>query len=55
MDQVRRRMSKEAGATSVEYAIMVGLIVVVIAASVQVLGGSLIPTFTNAAAGIAGS
>ncbi len=55
MKQVRRHMSEESGATSVEYAIMVGLIVVVIAAGVQALGGSLIPIFTNAAAGIAAS
>ncbi len=55
MDQVRRRVKEESGATSVEYAIMVGLIVVVIAAGVTALGSSLIPSFTNAAAGIAGS
>ena len=53
MDQVRRRISREeSGATSVEYAIMVGLIVVVIAAAVQTLGGNLIPIFNNAANGI---
>jgi pilus assembly protein Flp/PilA len=55
MDQVRRRVTEESGATSVEYAIMAGLITVVIAAAVTALGGSLIPIFTNAATGIAGS
>ena len=52
MDQVRRRVKEESGATSVEYAIMVGLIVVVIAAAVTALGGSLIPVFNNIANGI---
>lgn len=52
MDQVRRLLSEESGATSVEYAIMAGLIAVVIAAAVQALGANLIPIFTNAAAGI---
>ncbi len=55
MGHARRRIREESGATSVEYAIMVGLIVVVIAAAVTALGGSLIPIFSNAAAGIAGS
>ena len=52
MDPVWHRISEETGATSVEYAIMAGLIVVVIAAGVQLLGGSLIPIFNNAANGI---
>jgi Flp pilus assembly pilin Flp len=52
MTQVRHRVREESGATSVEYAIMTGLIVVVIAAAVQTLGGSLIPIFNTAAAGL---
>ena len=52
MEQVRRVVSEESGATSVEYAIMASLIAVVIAAAVQALGASLIPIFTNAAAGL---
>ena len=52
MDQVRHFVSEESGATSVEYALMAGLIAVVIAAAVQALGVSLIPIFDNAAAGI---
>ena len=52
MDQVRRFVKDESGATAVEYALMASLIAVVIAAAVQALGSSLIPIFTNAAAGI---
>ncbi len=52
MDQGRPRIREESGATSVEYAIMVGLIFVAIAAAVTALGGSLIPIFNNAASGI---
>lgn len=47
MDQVIRVISEETGATSAEYAIMVGLIIVVIAAAVQSIGTSLIPGFTT--------
>jgi len=45
-------VSEESGATAVEYALMAGLIAVVIAAAVQALGASLIPIFTTAAAGL---
>ncbi|MDZ4733705.1 MAG: Flp family type IVb pilin [Nitrospirota bacterium] len=55
MEQVRRVVSEDSGATSIEYAIMASLIAVVIAAAVGALGSSLIPIFTNAAAGLAGS
>ncbi|MDZ4856168.1 MAG: Flp family type IVb pilin [Nitrospirota bacterium] len=55
MEQVRRIVSEDSGATSVEYALMAGLIAVAIAASVGALGSSLIPIFTNAATGLAGS
>ena len=51
MEHVRRLLSEESGATAVEYAIMAGLIVAVIAAAVGALGASLIPIFTNASAG----
>jgi Flp pilus assembly pilin Flp len=55
MDQVMRVIRGESGATSAEYALMTGLIIVVIAGAVQLLGTGLIPAFTNAASGIAGS
>lgn len=55
MDFVTRVIREESGATSAEYALMTGLIIVVIAAAVQLLGNGLIPAFTNAANGIAGS
>ncbi len=42
----------ERGATAVEYALMVALIVLVIAVAVALLGTSLQPIFRNAAAGI---
>jgi pilus assembly protein Flp/PilA len=52
MVQVKRYVSEESGATSVEYAIMAALIVVAIATAVQTIGTRLIPIFTNAAAGL---
>jgi pilus assembly protein Flp/PilA len=52
MGQVRRYVNEESGATAVEYAIMAGFIATVIVAAVQTLGASLIPIFTNIAAGI---
>ncbi len=55
MKSLWRNRNNESGATSVEYAIMTGLIVVAIAAAVQSLGAGLIPIFNNAAAGISGS
>ena len=55
MEQVKRVISEESGATSVEYALMAGLIAVVIAAAVQALGANLIPIFDSAAAGLVGS
>ena len=45
----------EAGATAVEYALMAALITVAIAATVQALGASLAPIFTNATTGLTGS
>ena len=44
------RTSRQEGATAVEYALMAGLITVVIAFSVGVLGNSLLQHFANAAA-----
>jgi Flp pilus assembly pilin Flp len=52
MPRAIRLVTDEAGATSVEYAIMAGLIAVAIVAAVQTLGATLIPHFNNAAAGI---
>jgi pilus assembly protein Flp/PilA len=52
MPRAMRLVTDEAGATSVEYAIMAGLIAVAIAVAVQTLGTNLIPIFTNAASGI---
>ena len=51
MDQVRRFVNEESGATAVEYAIMAGFIAAVIVAAVRTLGASLIPIFTNMNAG----
>ena len=45
----------EVGATAVEYAIMVGFIAVVIVASVQAIGTTLIPIFADAASWFTGS
>ncbi len=42
----------ERGATAVEYALMVALIALVIAAAVALLGTSLQPLFRNAAGGL---
>ena len=55
MDKVRRRVSEESGATSAEYALMLGLIFVLIVAAVTSIGTSLSAFFTNAATGIVGS
>ena len=52
MDQLKRCVIEESGATSIEYAIMTSLIVVVIAAVVQIIGTNLIPIFANASAGL---
>ena len=51
MDQIRRRVSEESGATAVEYAIMAGFIAAVIVAAVRTLGTNLIPIFNNMNAG----
>lgn len=55
MDKQSQNNKNEAGATAVEYALMAALITVAIAATVQVLGASLIPIFDNATAGLSGS
>lgn len=55
MNQVKRNVREELGATAVEYALMAGLIAVVIAAAVGVVGTTLIPMFTDAANGLVGS
>ncbi len=51
MDQVRRLVNEESGATAVEYAIMAGFIAAVIVAAVRTLGANLIPIFNNMNAG----
>jgi pilus assembly protein Flp/PilA len=55
MTQVKRNVREESGATAVEYALMAGLIAVVIAVAVSVIGTTLIPMFTDAANGLVGS
>lgn len=52
MDQIKRFINEESGATAVEYAIMASLIAVVIVAAVQAIGTSLIPIFNAVAAGV---
>jgi len=47
--------NQEEGATSAEYALMIGLITAVIFGAVQILGNTLIPIFTNAAGWFGGS
>ena len=51
---VRRRCgpSEEGGATAVEYALMVGLIALVIMAAVTLLGANLSAFFTTAASSV---
>ena len=49
MPRAMHLVTEEAGATSVEYAIMAGLIAVAIAAAVGTLGTTLFPLFNNAA------
>ena len=46
---------QEVGATSVEYALMIGFIAAVVFIGAQALGLSLIPIFTNAASSLSGS
>ncbi|MBT9255907.1 Flp family type IVb pilin [Phycicoccus sp. MAQZ13P-2] len=43
---------RERGATAVEYALMIGLVAIVIIASVTILGRNLTTFFQNAAASI---
>ena len=52
MEQIKGIAREESGETSIEYALMAGLIAVAIAVTVRVIGNSLIPIFTNAAAGL---
>ncbi len=44
---MQRRLVKQEGASAVEYALMVGLIAVVIIAAVTILGQKLNSTFTS--------
>ena len=50
----RDRMREEKGATAVEYGLMVGLIAVVIIATVTLLGGQLSALFGRVAAALGG-
>ena len=49
---MQRRMVKQEGASAVEYALMVGLIAVVIIVAVTALGNKLSSTFTSTASSI---
>lgn len=49
-DSVRQRLAKAEGASAIEYALLVGLIAVVIIVAVTALGGKVSDTM-NAAAG----
>ncbi len=49
---MQRRLVKQEGASAVEYALMVGLIAVVIIAAVTLLGQRLSSTFSNVATSI---
>lgn len=44
-----RRLSKQRGATMIEYALIVGLIALAAIAGVTLVGGNLAATFNNAA------
>ena len=50
----RDRMREEKGATAVEYGLMVGLIAVVIIATVTLLGGQLAALFARVAGALGG-
>jgi Flp pilus assembly pilin Flp len=52
---MRLRIFEENGATSAEYALMIGLITAVMFGAVQAIGNSLIPVFTTAAGWFTGS
>ncbi|GAA4109729.1 hypothetical protein GCM10022415_03060 [Knoellia locipacati] len=47
--QLRRRLASEAGATMVEYGLMVALVAVVVAVAVTTLGGAISSMFTSVA------
>jgi pilus assembly protein Flp/PilA len=51
----RDRMREEKGATAVEYGLMVGLIAVVIIATVTLLGGQLNALFQRVVAALGGA
>ena len=51
----RDRMREEKGATAVEYGLMVGLIAVVIIATVTLLGGQLQALFARVVAALGGA
>lgn len=51
-DRTRFESAEETGATAVEYALMAGLIAVVIAAAVALVAPQLIPGFLAAAAAV---
>jgi pilus assembly protein Flp/PilA len=50
MERIKNFFKDESGATAVEYGLMVGLIAVVIIASVQILGGKVKSAFDTTAA-----
>ena len=52
IDAVQRRMRKDEGASAVEYALLVGLIAIVIIVAVTTLGSKLNTQFQNAASSI---
>jgi len=45
-----RFLKEERGATAIEYAMMASLIAAVVAATVSMIGGQLIPLYTSAVA-----
>jgi len=51
---LRRWQTDESGATSVEYAVMLGLIILVCFASIKAIGSPTKAPFTNAANSLAG-
>ncbi|GMV51730.1 Flp family type IVb pilin [Nitrospirales bacterium NOB] len=52
MNAIRRFVMEEEGASAAEYALLVGLITVLMAAAVTGLGGAIITALNNATAAI---
>lgn len=52
LNAIRQFMKEEDGASAAEYALLVGLITVLMAAAVTGLGGAIITALTNATAAI---